>query len=150
MWGFGSFKPLGEVGSIKMKVFTYLGYTKFFVQSSTPSLSMPPRLTEHGDFCMQNSQLETKTQVELTDNSNILSGFSNSSRLCPLPDSMCSSGPRKKKEAGTYSGVRDWVLMMCCVNNRDLHGNGLSGDIPAELSQSQYLTYLWAFSFDST
>ena len=75
MWGFRSFKPLGEVGSIKMKVFTYVGYMKFFVQSSTPSLSMPPRLTEQGDFCMQNNQLETKTQVELIDNSNILSGF---------------------------------------------------------------------------
>lgn len=43
------------------------------------------------------------------------------------------------------SGVKNWVLVMCCVNNRDLHGNGLSGEIPANLSQFQFLTYLWAF-----
>ena len=51
----------------------------------------------------------------------------------------------RKKQVQYYSGVKDWVWMVCCVNNRDLHGNGLSGDIPAELSQFQYLTYLWAF-----
>jgi hypothetical protein len=73
-------------------------YRKLLVQTSSPSPSMPPRLTKHGNFCMQNNQLVTKIQDELTDNSNILFGFSKSSRLCPLPDSICSSGTRKRKK----------------------------------------------------
>ena len=40
-----------------------------FVQTSTLTPSMHPKLTEHGKLCMRNNQLPTKTLVELKDNS---------------------------------------------------------------------------------
>ena len=65
--------------------------------------SMPPRLTKHGNFCMQNNQLGTKILVELTDN--MLFGFSNPQgfilyqiQFVPL---------EQEKERSRFSGVKD-------------------------------------------
>jgi hypothetical protein len=41
----------------------------FFLQTSTPTPSMHQKLIEHGKNCMQNNQLQTKTPVELEDDS---------------------------------------------------------------------------------
>ena len=40
----------------------------FFVQSSTPTPRMHQKLTEHGQFCMQNIPLLAKNLVDLKDN----------------------------------------------------------------------------------
>ena len=39
------------------------------VHTPTPTPSMHQKVIEHGDFCMQNNQLSTKTLVELEGNS---------------------------------------------------------------------------------
>ena len=43
----------------------------FFVQTSTLTLGMHQKLTEHVKYCMQNNQLPTITLVKLMDDSNI-------------------------------------------------------------------------------
>ena len=46
-------------------------YGMSFIQTSTLTPSMHPKLTEHGKLCMRNNQLPTKTLVELMDNSSM-------------------------------------------------------------------------------
>ena len=41
----------------------------FFVQTSTQTPNMRHQLTEHGEFCMHNNWLPTKTPAKLKDNS---------------------------------------------------------------------------------
>ena len=45
-------------------------YRMFFIQTSTPTISIDWKLTKHRlEFCMQNNQLPTKTHGEVKNNS---------------------------------------------------------------------------------
>lgn len=44
----------------------------FYAQTSTPTPSTHQKLIEHRKHCMQNTQLMTKTLIELKDKSNVL------------------------------------------------------------------------------